>query len=104
MPSYRLTPSAEDDLLQIASYTIETWGLDQASRYEAALQRCFHSLAAGTALTRSPIPSRPELQVCKCEQHYVFVLREEGAPVLIVAVLHHKLDLMVRLRERLEGP
>lgn len=103
MPSYKLTPDAENDLLEIAIYTIETWGLEQSDSYEAALGVCFRSIAAGTAHTRSPIPHRPELQVCRCEHHYVFALLEEGSAALIVAVLHEKMDLMVRLRERLDG-
>jgi len=102
MLSYRLTLDAEDDLLGIAIYTIETWGLDQADRYEAALVQCFETIADRSARTRAPIPHRPELRVCRCEHHYVFALQEEGSPTLILAVFHEKMDLMVRLRERLE--
>ena len=32
MPEYELTPAAEEDLLEIARYTIKTWGLEQAER------------------------------------------------------------------------
>src|SRR6056297_649506 len=103
MPSYRLSPDAVDDLLQIARYTTETWGVDQANRYATSLEQCFLSIAAGTTVTRRPIPSRPELCVCRCEHHYVFALREESDSVMIVAVLHEKMGLMVRLRDRLEG-
>jgi len=34
MLSYQLTLDAEDDLLGIAIYTIETWGLEQAGAAE----------------------------------------------------------------------
>ncbi len=101
MPEYRLTPDAEDDLLEIAIYTIETWGLEQADAYEAALAACFHAIAEGEAPSSAPITHRPELKVTRCQHHYVFSLHEENTRALIVAILHEKMDLMVRLRERL---
>ena len=36
-----------------------------------------------------------------CEHHYAFALPREGAPALIVAILHERMDLMTRLAERL---
>lgn len=101
MRSYTLTPDAENDLVAIATYTIATWGLEQAARYEAALESCFESLADGSARSKAPIAHRPELRVVRCEHHYVFVRLEEEAPPLILAVLHEKMDLMERLKDRL---
>lgn len=103
MSSYRLSPHAEEDLHEIARYTADVWGVEQAQRYATALERCFLSIAAGTAVTREPIPSRPELRVCRCEHHFVFSLIESAGEALIIAVLHEKMDLMVRLRDRLGG-
>ena len=101
-PEYRLTPDAEEDLLKIAIYTIETWGLQQADAYEAALESCFQAIGEREAHTSAPITHRPELQVTRCQHHYVFWLREQNTHALIVAILHEKMDLMVRLRERLD--
>ena len=101
MPEYRLTPDAEDDLLEIAIYTIRRWGLQQADVYEAALVGCFQTIGQGKEQSSAPITHRPELQVTRCRHHYVFSLREKNSPALIVAILHEKMDLMVRLRERL---
>ena len=103
MPNYKLTPDAENDLLKIATYTIETWGLEQADRYGASLEGCFVAIADGSARSRAPLPHRPELRVYRCQHHYVFAFINEDAPALIVAVLHEKMDLMSRLRERLDG-
>jgi len=66
MASYRLTPDAENDLLGIAEYTVETWGVKQARRYEAALLRCFAALGQGSARTSTPLTRRPELKSCRC--------------------------------------
>jgi len=52
---------------------------------------------------RQPIPHRPEIVVCRCEHHFVFALVLDRAPMLILAVLHETMDLVARLRERLDG-
>ena len=103
MAAYELTLDAEHDLLDIAIYTVETWGLAQADRYEAALVQHFDGLGRGEVRTSTPIPHRPELRASRCLHHYVFSLHEEKATPLILAVLHEKMDLMTRLRERLDG-
>jgi hypothetical protein len=36
-----------------------------------------------------------------CEHHYVFFTKPPGAPVLILAVLHERMDLVARLKQRL---
>ncbi len=102
MPEYELTPTAESDLLAIAVYTIETWGLEQASRYEAALERHFRGLARREVVTSTPLPHRPELQSSRCEHHYVFTQWRSEGTLLIIAVLHENMDLMTRLRDLLE--
>ena len=103
MPDYELTPDAETDLLDIALYTLKTWGLEQTDIYEAALESNFKGIGTGETRTRAVFEHRPELRVCRCEHHYVFALLREDEVPLIVAVLHEKMDLMVRLRERLES-
>lgn len=102
MADYELAPAAEHDLREIANYTVETWGLAQGERYEASLSACLEGMAAGSRRVRRPIPHRPEILVCRCEEHYVFAVRRIAAPLLVVAVLHRSMDLMARLAERLE--
>lgn len=102
MAEYELAPGAELDLLDIARYTLETWGIEQTERYESLLEGHFQALARGKARTRTPIDSRPALTCSRCEHHYVFALVREGLPLLIVAVLHENMDFIARLRERIE--
>jgi len=44
----------------------------------------------------------PKLLMAHCEHHDAFALPREGAPALIVAILHECVDLMTRLAERLK--
>ena len=102
MPDYELTPDAEVDLHDIALYTLKTWGIEQTNRYEAALENNLTGIGAGETRTRPVFEHRSDLRVSRCEHHYVFAqMREDDVP-LIVAVLHERMDLMVRLRERLD--
>ena len=101
MAAYELTLDAEEDLLGIAIYTIETWGLAQADRYEAALVRHFEGLGRGDVRTSTPISPRPELRASRCLHHHVFSLHDEEKAPLILAILHEKMDILTRLAERL---
>lgn len=98
MADFQLTSEADSDLLEIARYTMRTWGEEQVERYESKLRGMFESIACGRPHSRVVLKSRPELLVSRCDHHYVFYrLRKSQAP-LIIAVLHVNMDLMNRLR------
>ncbi|HYG36837.1 MAG TPA: type II toxin-antitoxin system RelE/ParE family toxin [Clostridia bacterium] len=101
MPNYELTESAEEDLKNIAVYTISKWGPKQAVRYGALFDAHFESIGSGKARTRIFLQHRPELRVSRVEHHYVFHLEREKQCPLILAVFHESMDLMARLRDRL---
>ncbi|HNP42168.1 MAG TPA: type II toxin-antitoxin system RelE/ParE family toxin [Nitrospira sp.] len=44
----------------------------------------------------------PALRMGRYEHHYVFCLPREGAPALIVAIFHERMDLMTQLIDRLK--
>ena len=103
MPEYELATAAERDLLEIARYTIKTWGLEQANRYEAALKDHFKAIGKGKARARRFLDHRKDLLYSRCEHHYAFFLKREDSCPLILAVFHENMDLMTRLRDRLEA-
>jgi len=72
MPEYELTHAADRDLLDIARYTIKTWGLEQANRYEAEIKTHFIAIGKREARAKPFLPHRPELLFCRCEHHYIF--------------------------------
>ncbi|HEY7459594.1 MAG TPA: type II toxin-antitoxin system RelE/ParE family toxin [Xanthobacteraceae bacterium] len=101
MLPYDLTPSALADLEEIARYTLRQWGEQRMMLYAAALDRCFERIAEGSAVHRNFSPAFPQIRVTRCERHYVFFLRAESGRVRIVAVLHERMALLARLRQRL---
>lgn len=101
MASYRVTPLAKSDLQGIARYTIKTWGRSQNETYKKKLADCFEKLGEGEVSGKPLSEIEADLFVKRCEHHYIFYLKERAAPAEIIAILHEKMDLMTRLKERL---
>ncbi len=102
MPGYELTTLAEEDLRDIARYTIDTWGIAQAKHYEALLSTRFQEIAQGDITPRIFFKRRPDLLFTHCEHHYIFYWQpKDRVKTLILAVLHERMDLMQRLENRL---
>ncbi len=101
MPDYELTALAEEDLKSIARYTIDTWGLKQAKRYESLLADRFQKIAQGRITPKVFLSHRPDLLFTHCEHHYIFYCTRNNQSPLILAVCHERMDLMQRLKNRL---
>ncbi|MEZ6197392.1 MAG: type II toxin-antitoxin system RelE/ParE family toxin [Planctomycetota bacterium] len=101
MPDVVLEEQAEIDLLEIGRYTARNWDLEQAERYLRRLQELFEEIAKGQALEKPVFEHRSDLKYSRCQRHVVFFAREDDGRVLIVAILHERMDLVDRLRDRL---
>lgn len=101
--SYVLTEAAEADVRALIRYTRAQWGVAQTRIYVAALERGMARLAAGEGPFKDMSALYPQLRMMHCEHHYIFCLPRNTAPALVIAVLHERMDLMVRLAERLKG-
>ncbi|MCC4614307.1 type II toxin-antitoxin system RelE/ParE family toxin [Xanthomonas campestris] len=101
MHGYVLTDAAEADLRGIIRYTSTRWGQAQVRRYIADLERGIARLAAGEGTFKDLSTLYPALRMSHCMHHYVFCLPREHAPSLIVAILHERMDLIMRLAGRL---
>ena len=102
MPSYELTPDADADLEDITRYTILEWSSEQASVYLDKLHLCFQQIASRKAIGKSFSKKFPHLLVTRCEHHYVFYLHPKKTKPVIIAVLHERMDMVNRLKERFE--
>jgi toxin ParE1/3/4 len=101
MRPYDLTLPAEEDLIDIWSYTDEKWSTKQADSYIHQLHACFDKIAHGQAAARLLPEIHVELGASLCQQHRVFYLRREK--LIIIAVFHQRMDLLSRLADRLAG-
>jgi plasmid stabilization system protein ParE len=101
MIPYDITPAAEADLQEIARYTRRQWGAAQSRHYGRTLAACLERIAAGEAVRRSFSAHFPDLLTTRCEHHFIFYLQPEGRKPQIIAVLHERMDMISRLRDRL---
>jgi len=101
MPPYELSAAAQDDLREIARYTLKQWGKAQSFIYAGSLDLCFVEIAAHTRHSRPILESQPTLRVSRCEHHLVFYLHPKAKPPTIIGVLHERMDLLQHLKSRL---
>ena len=98
-PTYRLTPDAQADLIEIRQYTIQQWGIDQARKYLSELRRTMYLLAEAPTLGKS----RPEVGTNVLSfphvSHVVYYMVHEQQ-IVIFAVLHKRMVPMKHLIER----
>ena len=98
---YILTAGAEADLREIIRYTRKQWGDAQVRSYIAKLEGGIAHLAAGEGAFKDMTALYPALRMVRCEHHYIFCLPRDDAPSLVVAIFHERMDLMLRLADRL---
>lgn len=98
---WRLTRQAEASLVEIARWTLDSFGPRQAAAYQDDLIARCTEIAAGLALSqdcrRLIAPDLPEdLRFTRCGQHFI-VFVEDAAQVIIVDFLHSRADLPGKL-------
>lgn len=91
MSNFRFSTRAEADLLEIAKYTIEHFGLKQSQLYKQGLYDCFISLSNNSNLGRSASEYIPFLKQFPYKSHTIFY-RPMETGILIVRVLNQSLD------------
>jgi plasmid stabilization system protein ParE len=99
--SYIVSSDAAADICEITRYSIEQWGHEKCRSYIANLEKCADAAAKGVGVYKDMSALYPNLRMIKCQHHHVFCLYRQGAPALVVAILHERMDIMARLESRL---
>ena len=93
MAKYDITPEAEEDLYRIWEYTVDTWSEEQADKYYAILVSAFDEIAsAENKPGKSYDEVFPGLKSYHIRRHMIFYLIQENSRILIVRILHEKMD------------
>ncbi len=100
---YILSKGAAADIREIARYTAANWGEAQCRAYMAALEKTAEAVARGEGRFKDMGDLLPGLRMATSGKHVIFCMPQPGAPSVILAVLHERMDLMARLRSRLKG-
>jgi len=99
---YILTRSAAADLREVVRYTVQNWGKAQCQAYIAEIEEAATDVALGKGLYKNRDDLSPGLRVRRARHHYLFCLPIKDQPALILAILHERMDMIARLRERLD--
>jgi len=69
--------------------------------YVTKLKTGMANVAAGKGVFKAMDALYPKLRMAHCEHHIIFCLPRENAPALVLALFHERMDLMVRIADRL---
>jgi plasmid stabilization system protein ParE len=95
------TREAEAELREIVRYTTRRWGAAKARAYARQIDDAAAALAAGQGVFKDWGELLPGLRVKAAGSHFVFCAHRTESPTLVLAILHQRMDLMTRLKDRL---
>ncbi len=91
---YKLAPPANNDLREIAHYTKEKWGADQAKKYLKELRKALGTLAQTPKMGRLREELAPGLRSFNAGDYIVFY-KESKTGINVVRILHSKRDIVI---------
>lgn len=89
-------PLAEEDLVDIWLYGYGQWGIAQADAYADDLEAQFVMLANTPGICRERTEFKPPVRIHHYVSHLI-IYTAEGDRIIIVRVLHHRMDIAQRL-------
>ena len=101
MPTYQLSALAAEDLDEILQYTFERFGKKQMLKYNTQLSVCLDKISQDEGLYKKIEIEEKIVRSLRCQKHYIFALERGDKPLLILAILHEKMELTRRLKNRL---
>ncbi len=90
--SYRLTPKADQDLVEIWKFSFHNWGLIQANDYLKLLDSQFEKLAVQPGIGKSCDHIRHGYRVHHIKRHLIFYRSTDGV-IEIVRILHDRRNI-----------
>ncbi|MBU2513290.1 type II toxin-antitoxin system RelE/ParE family toxin [bacterium] len=89
---YRLTPAADQDIVEIWQYTAETWGVSQADKYLDQIEQCLKGLVENQKLGKPRDEIRKGYRSLHCEHHLIFYRERPKKQIEVVRLLHERMD------------
>lgn len=100
MASYILSKAAEQDLRDIARYTLNRWGHKQLAKYRSALKQKFEAIGRGELVVRKFSANLPDIYIAKAGAHFIFYITPNASKPMSIAVLHEARDVVQHLATR----
>lgn len=89
MTEWTLAPQAEEDLLDLYLYGVETFGLEDSNAYVDSLTDCFELLAAQPGMGRSVDAMHRGARRFEHRRHVIYY-EKRGPAILILAIVHER--------------
>lgn len=99
MSEYQLSKKAVEDLSKIWTYTFEKWSEDQADAYYSMLVNQIKRLSDNPQLGRNYEIVSENLLGFMAGHHIIFYRISEDDSILVVRILHERMDLRLRINE-----
>ena len=100
MAKYHLTNKAVEDLSNIWEYTVDTWSERQADDYYNMLIALFQKITDNPRLFGLKYEEIAEgLYVYRANKHIIFYRILADGDILIIRILHQRMDHKHRMRE-----
>ena len=93
---YKLTPDAENDLIEIYGYGFRTFGETQAEKYFSDLENCFQLLGETPLICRERPEFTPPVRIHHNGRHLVIYVIQADQ-ILIIRILHDSMDIQQHL-------
>lgn len=103
MSSYVLSADAEADVVSILEYTFDRFGEAQMIKYKNQLDGCIYNLSQGKQPFRMLEVTSFKVRYLHCQKHYIFGLIQEDNTLIVLAILHEKMDIKSRVQDMLRG-
>tara|TARA_B100000378_G_scaffold272031_1_gene263245 strand:- start:11 stop:313 length:303 start_codon:yes stop_codon:yes gene_type:complete len=100
MAKYELTNKAVTDLNGIWEYTLENWSENQADKYYDMLLDICQDIADNPELGKNYDGIKSDLFGLKANRHVIFYRKSEINPIEITRILHERMDLKKRMKEK----
>ncbi len=101
MQPFELSKDAEEDLREVARYTLKKWGKEQLAEYRQGLKDTFLAIGVQDIVARQFSKNYPQLRVTKYRYHYVFYIVDGVEKPIIIGVIHERRDIVNQLATRL---
>ncbi len=99
MAKYILTNKAVDDLSKIWNYTLHKWSESQADKYYKTLLESIIDIASNPDFGKNYSVIIEDLLGIRVGRHIVFYPKIDIDKILIIRILHERMDLKRRIAE-----
>jgi len=99
MPSYRLTPDAQSDLIEIRRYTLNRWGSAQSKKYLAEIRQTIRLLSETPTLGKQRPDVATDAFSFPHASHVIYSVLHNNQ-LVVFGVLHKQMVPITHLENR----